>query len=296
MKVEKYSENIGQKTETSESGNIEPFQSDIESEVVNSHLKTKNMDVHHHAHQDHGKRTWKSYFWEFLMLFLAVSLGAYVENLRERNVHQEEVEKHIRALLDDLEADTALFDLVADRNNYSAAMADSLIELLHTNLSNTADIYYTAGTVTANNGYGYTNAKSYDQLKSSGLLRYIQSRQLLDSIGAYYTSFQWLNNQTELKRLTLNEIQRGNAILFNSHVFQQMTQVPLKSIESGRTYIKKPEGTPALLSDELHHVNAVSNNYHYYSLTTKLYRHTLLDLKERAVKLIEMIRKEYPMD
>ena len=37
------------------------------------------MEVHAHTHA-HGKKTWKSYFWEFLMLFLAVTLGFFVEN------------------------------------------------------------------------------------------------------------------------------------------------------------------------------------------------------------------------
>jgi hypothetical protein len=38
-----------------------------------------NMEVHHHAHHDHGKKNWKSYFWEFLMLFLAVFCGFLAE-------------------------------------------------------------------------------------------------------------------------------------------------------------------------------------------------------------------------
>jgi hypothetical protein len=29
------------------------------------------MEVHAHSHS-HGKKNWKAYFWEFLMLFLAV--------------------------------------------------------------------------------------------------------------------------------------------------------------------------------------------------------------------------------
>jgi hypothetical protein len=38
----------------------------------------QNMEVHHHAHnpaEPHHKKNWKAYFWEFLMLFLAVFCG-----------------------------------------------------------------------------------------------------------------------------------------------------------------------------------------------------------------------------
>lgn len=40
-------------------------------ETINSNQETENMEVHHHAHHE-GKKNWKSYFWEFSMLFLAV--------------------------------------------------------------------------------------------------------------------------------------------------------------------------------------------------------------------------------
>jgi hypothetical protein len=54
------------------------------------------------------------------------------------------------------------------------------------------------------------------------LLRYIKKKELLDSIGAYYVSFQWLANQIDLLRLKLDEIHKGNARFFDSYVFQQM--------------------------------------------------------------------------
>ena len=41
--------------------------------------KKENMEVHHHAHHGHEKKTWKNYFWEFLMLFLAVFCGFLAE-------------------------------------------------------------------------------------------------------------------------------------------------------------------------------------------------------------------------
>ena len=44
-------------------------------EIINPTSEIKDMEVHHHAHPTHGKKNWKSYFWEFLMLFLAVFCG-----------------------------------------------------------------------------------------------------------------------------------------------------------------------------------------------------------------------------
>jgi hypothetical protein len=39
------------------------------------------MEVHHHT--SHAGKKWTHYLWEFLMLFLAVSAGFFVENMRE---------------------------------------------------------------------------------------------------------------------------------------------------------------------------------------------------------------------
>ena len=45
-----------------------------DSGTINPNQETQNMEVHHHAHHE-GKKNWKSYIWEFLMLFLAVFCG-----------------------------------------------------------------------------------------------------------------------------------------------------------------------------------------------------------------------------
>lgn len=239
------------------------------------------------------KKNWRSYFWEFLMLFLAVSLGAYVENMRESKLNEEEVQMHIQSLLSDLEADIDLLERVNERNSFSAKMADSLIELLHSDSKNTSEIYVTARTVTANLGYTYSNSKSFDQMKSSGLLRYIKPNYLLDSIGSYYISFQWLNNQTDLLRLKMDEIHKKNNLLFDSYQFQQMMKSGYQNDADNRTIIDKPAIEPTLLSTNINDINSVSLNYHYYSSTIKFFTIRSLAQLDRAKRLVALIKKEY---
>ena len=203
---------------------------------------------------------------------------------------------HMNSLVSDLQTDILLFDSVIDRNNYGAQMADSLIELLHSNIKNTPDIYVAARTVTANLGYYYTNSKSFDQMKSSGLLRYIKPKRLLDSIGTYYVSFQWLTNQTELLRLKMDEIHKKNALLFDSYVFQQMMNTGITTFGDRRTIINKPSEKPALLSADAKDINTVSLNYHYYSSTSKFFQRRAIVMRERAIRLVETIKSEYSFD
>lgn len=256
------------------------------------------MEVHHHAHT--ARKKWTHYFWEFLMLFLAVLLGSYAENLREGMLHKKEMKTQINSMVSDLRSDIILFDSVTDRNSSGALMADSLIEMLHSDITNTTEIYFAARIVTANLGYYYTNSKSFDQLKAAGLLRYIKNKDLLDSIGSYYASFQWLANQIDLLRLKMDEVHKGNTRLFDSYVFQQMT-TSIKIISNSglggrRTAIIKPLVKPSLLSTDVKDINSVSMNYHYYSTTIKFYIRNAIALQNRAKGLLEMIKKEYRFD
>ena len=45
------------------------------------------MEVHHHPHVE--KKNFKQYFLEFLMIFLAVTLGFFAENVREQRNNRE---------------------------------------------------------------------------------------------------------------------------------------------------------------------------------------------------------------
>jgi len=66
------------------------------------------MEVHHHPHLPHGeKRKFKEYFLEFLMIFLAVTLGFFAESLREHINNNEKREQYVQSLVEDLESDTA---------------------------------------------------------------------------------------------------------------------------------------------------------------------------------------------
>jgi hypothetical protein len=66
------------------------------------------MEVHHHPHLPHAeKRKFKEYFLEFLMIFLAVTLGFFAESLREHINNNEKREQYVQSLEEDLESDTA---------------------------------------------------------------------------------------------------------------------------------------------------------------------------------------------
>ena len=96
---------------------IEKFENDIipteELETSSPTQETQNMEVHHHAHdpaESHHKKNWKSYFWEFLMLFLAVFCGFLAEYQLEHKIEGERAKKYMYDMVENLKYDTIRYN------------------------------------------------------------------------------------------------------------------------------------------------------------------------------------------
>ena len=63
------------------------------------------MEVHHHAHT--SRKKWTHYFWEFLMLFLAVFYGFLAEYGLEHKIEKDREKQFIISLVNDIKADIA---------------------------------------------------------------------------------------------------------------------------------------------------------------------------------------------
>jgi hypothetical protein len=53
------------------------------------------MEVHHHPHV--AKKNFKEYFLEFLMIFLAVTMGFFAENIREHFTEKAKGKEYIKS-------------------------------------------------------------------------------------------------------------------------------------------------------------------------------------------------------
>ena len=51
------------------------------------------MEVHHHPHVE--KKNFKEYFLEFLMIFLAVTMGFFTENIREHFAEKKTTQQYL---------------------------------------------------------------------------------------------------------------------------------------------------------------------------------------------------------
>lgn len=149
------------------------------------------MEVHHHSHTE--KKKWFHYFWEFLMLFLAVTLGFFVENRREHIVEQKRAKDFAVSLYAEIKKDTSSLGEISIRSDIAYHSLDTLIQLLTPAAIKDSSglIYYHCGL--GMYSYFFTaNEATLQQMKSSGAIRYFHNYTLISAITEYEYNIRFL--------------------------------------------------------------------------------------------------------
>ena len=142
------------------------------------------MEVHHHTNTERKK--WTHYFWEFLMLFFAVTAGFFVENQRDHYVEHLREKVFIRSYVEDLKQDTANITFNTALRNSKIMIMDSLIKLLNSPNPNQdgRSAYYFGRRVTRSTLF-QANDRTIKQLKNAGGLRLIRNQTASNTIMEY---------------------------------------------------------------------------------------------------------------
>ena len=163
---------------------------DIEEPLLfQKSLISENMDTHaQHLHKAPGVRAWH-YFFEFLMLFLAITLSFFVENLREKYVENKRAKEYAQSLYDDLKIDTAIIRRTYNEKKWIMAKFDSVGKMLEsTDLKYNEFIYYVERYIIFNDVF-ISQDVTFQQLRNSGNFRYIKDVALYKKIADYYSLY-----------------------------------------------------------------------------------------------------------
>jgi len=158
-----------------------------DTETIPQNKETENMEVHHHSHS-HEKKNWKSYVWEFLMLFLAVFCGFLAEYQLEHVIEHQREKKYMQALLEETKLDISEYDSVLKRIYYIDPIADSLFHNIKQAEKYNFNIVSKWNTPFNNIKVAYfPSLTAINQLKYSGNLRLIKNQKLQQKIVMYET-------------------------------------------------------------------------------------------------------------
>ena len=159
------------------------------------------MEVHHPHHPTHKKK-WSEYIIEFVMLFTAVTLGFFAENIREGIAEKHKTEELKRAIVYDLKKELIELEeykVQIKRQWTSINTLDSLAKS-NPNQVNQKEYYSSI----ANSLWAYTfvqNDKSIKEAESKGI---IQSNPN-DSLSYFLLRYQYFMQDLKLgEQLTLD--------------------------------------------------------------------------------------------
>jgi hypothetical protein len=150
------------------------------------------MEVHHHPSRKAGEnKGFKEYFLEFVMIFLAVTLGFFAENIREHITEKNRENEYIESLTTDLNDDINNLDSIIVFEKAGMQQLDTLIHLLdHPQMAKQEgdEIYFVARQGPREFPFPITS-RTIDQVKSSGGFLLIRNVKASNQIISYYNGF-----------------------------------------------------------------------------------------------------------
>jgi len=241
------------------------------------------MEVHAHSHTPRKK--WTHYLWEFLMLFLAVSLGFFVENQREHMVEHQRETQYMKSMIEDLKSDTTELTENIRLRGERVVMIDSLIYLLgQRDISISGNSIYYLGRFISPPISFFPNDRTIQQLKNSGGLRLIRNMEISNSIMAYDRKMRQLVFELGDEQQVRGEYRAKANNIFDGEIFHQM----MMSKE-----IVRPAGNPSLFTVDKTLINEFIMEAQYLEKVNQKQEGRGQELVEQARKLIDDIKKQY---
>ena len=277
-------------------GNILPEKTDtgagltVDDKAVaatNNNLETDYMEVHHHPELPHKgeKKNFKEYFLEFVMIFLAVTMGFIAENIRERLSDNEKEKYYIESLIKNLKDDTATIKTVIDANIAQIKGIDSLQAVTKNNVSDIkvqdSLFYYTTMYLLYDNDFK-NNDITLVQLRNAGGYRVIKNNAVLDSIAVYETSLS--NMQSQFK------------FVENDLVKTRDIALEIFDMSLGRKFATPTQNIPVLTTSDKEKISTFYNKCWLTVVGLRGYTNMLTAHKKYLTSFIGFLQKEYNMD
>ena len=246
------------------------------------------MEVHAHSHTPRNK--WTHYFWEFLMLFLAVFCGFLAENQREHIVEKHRAKEYMQSMLDDLKLDTAEFNrVISNINENMTPLFKKSMDLLFSENVSDAAIREMYDTVPKAIRFFTVNLQenTATQLKFSGNFRLIRKKVVTDSLATYWYSENFLVNTLMVNYEAVRNISKGLIFsLFNYNY---------KEDRSAGSAVRKDINLKLLTADKSALI-ILGNHLANLSGQSQAIFKRIKELKQKAIDLIVLIQKEYRVE
>jgi hypothetical protein len=246
------------------------------------------MPPNDNRNRDVRTKPWKSYFLEFVMIFLAVTLSFFAENFRDGMAETNDEREFIRSFVEDLKADTTTIGRILKARRLKMTALDSLTVLLQDKVvkGHEGQLYFFGRTLLRNTAF-LPSSRTMSQLEYSGSLRLIENRQAADSIVLYQKGINGVLTSQEDERLERSGTQPFLTRIFDPFVFDKMLV---------REVVNRPAGNPALRSYDPDLFLDLAHQVHSIKGSNRLMNKRLGLLNARAIRLMSYLKAAYRLE
>ena len=237
------------------------------------------METHaNHLHHAPGKKI-GHYFFEFLMLFLAVFCGFIAENWREQLRDHQREKEFMHSLVEDLKSDTLQSANILMQLRRKSEGIDSVLNaLLSPEIVENSNNVYSLWTKNLDIRVFVSNDRTIQQLKNSGELRIIRNKAVSDRIMQYDQTVKNYYRQTDLMYNALSD-QHIYSQFFDFISLRKNKDIPVPLTEQGKKLLNEAYAHQQLW------------NYGLSGLIS-----WLEGVNEEGKRLVIFIQKEYQLE
>lgn len=237
-----------------------------------------------------SKKPLSSYVVEFLLLFLAVTLGFFAENYRESLVDRKTEKMYLESLVGDLAQDTLKINFSISSKETKEKHFDTLYTILHKTPKPwpTRKLYYLSRLLSIREPF-YGTDGTIHQLENSGGFKLIRNHELIDKISNYSGEKEKIYQIQVSRDLTNIQYKQAVGKVFVAKELAFLFD-PVKF--HGKPYFMgEPTWDPPLIGNDEN-----LNEFFYWASTDifieKNSKALLYKLKTRAKNLIADLEKE----
>jgi hypothetical protein len=248
------------------------------------------MEVHHHSHAPE-KKNWRSYFWEFLMLFLAVFCGFLAEYQLEHMIENQREKKYAQTLYEDLKVDTSLLNAAIKERSFVIPKIDTFRQLVHS--KNIDEL--PAGTWAYFGRFGTRHTivtlqdATLQQLLSSGSLRLFNDHDVAEAIARYNQSIRDMKETFVFQDLMYSDLVKARNVIFDTWYLDEIMEM---NVSSAIIDSFKKKSFP-ILSTKKEDFIQYANLCQLRSYNLKYVLRRIETVSERAQKLLLLLKEEY---
>jgi hypothetical protein len=255
------------------------------------------MEVHHHAH--HDRKTWKSYVWEFLMLFFAVFCGFLAEYQLEHKIEKDRTEELAKSFYQELKNDSITAELKVKNRLKQEAALDYMIfrDSSFENLSKQFQINFEYGINFRSPIIFEPRTIILDQLRNSGSLRYFKNEKLQQLAGELSVAIKTILERQQLEDIIRKEHVTPYHIQLNDQVFDnEMRRRNESFIEAIAVYEKSSDYFPFYIDkNEIIDRKKIIKGLHYHKTSGLMSTRRIhfKNYQQINAQLLQILREEF---